>query len=83
MAAGCPVITSNCGAMKEVAGGAALLVPPESPAEIARAIMSLERDDHLHAKLRRLGLARAQQLDWRTTVEATWQVYRNIVASDG
>ena len=40
-AVGRPVITSNIGAMKEVAGSSALLVNPDSVSEIASAIQSL------------------------------------------
>jgi glycosyltransferase involved in cell wall biosynthesis len=41
---GRPVITSNIGAMKEVAGNSAVLVDPNSPDEIKNAIMKLVND---------------------------------------
>lgn len=60
MTLGCPVLTSNRGAVAEVAGNAAVLVDPESPQEIAAAIARLERDDRLCAQLRAAGFVRGR-----------------------
>src|SRR5262249_8112104 len=44
MAAGCPVVTTDGGALSEVAGDAALLVPAEDPAAIGAALVRLVRE---------------------------------------
>ena len=80
MAARLPVITSNRGAMREVAGEAALLVDPDSTAEIARAMMRLWRDDDLAGRLTIAGLEHYRAWDWRTTAERTFTVYQRILS---
>jgi glycosyltransferase involved in cell wall biosynthesis len=76
MACGAPVVTSAGGATEEVAGGAAVLVDPLDPAEIARGIeeAAARRDE-----LRRLGLERARRSDWHSVASATVEVYREAL----
>jgi alpha-1,3-rhamnosyl/mannosyltransferase len=83
MAAGCPVITSNRGAMRELASGAALLVDPESPVEIAESVMMLMNDEGLYSRLRRLGRKRASQLSWKSTADSTCRVYERVAQAVG
>jgi glycosyltransferase involved in cell wall biosynthesis len=73
MACGAPVVTSVGGATEEVAGGAAVLVDPRDPAEIARGIAeaAARRDE-----LRRLGLERARLANWAAVAAETVEVYR-------
>jgi glycosyltransferase involved in cell wall biosynthesis len=73
MACGTPVVTSAGGATEEVAGGAAVLVDPLDPAEIARGI---EEAAARREELRRLGLERTRLSDWRSVVSETVEVYR-------
>ncbi len=80
MAARLPVITSNRGAMREVAGEAALLVEPESTGEITRAMIRLWRDDDLAGRLAAAGLARCRDFDWRTTAERTCDTYHRLLS---
>ena len=56
MACGCPVASSNAGALPEVVGDAALLFDPHDPAAIAAAVLDLLADP---APWRERGLARA------------------------
>lgn len=79
MACGCPVVTSNCSAMPEVAGGAALLVDPHDSGSIAAALSQVTQDPSLAAALRQLGLARAAQLDWRAFAAANLELYRKVL----
>jgi glycosyltransferase involved in cell wall biosynthesis len=78
MACGAPVVTSAGGATEEVAGGAAVLVDPRDPAEIARGIAeaAARRDE-----LRRLGLERARVADWHSAAAQTVEVYREAACS--
>lgn len=63
MSAGIPVLTSNCSAMPEVAGDAALLVDPCDNDAIADGIASLDRDEGLRAGLIARGRERLEQFD--------------------
>jgi glycosyltransferase involved in cell wall biosynthesis len=74
MACGTPVVCSRTTALGEVAGDAALLVDPESTADIARGLERIVRDTALAARLREAGPARARRFDWAggvRTIEAT------------
>lgn len=79
MACGCPVITSNCSAMPEVAGGAALLTDPRDPGAIAAALTQVIGDPTLADRMRARGLARAAELDWRTFAEANLVLYQRVL----
>lgn len=75
MAHGVPVLTSNCSAMPEVAGDAALLVDPFN---IGDALLRLATDESLRQDLARRGLKRIEQFTWESAVEKTWAVYDEI-----
>ncbi len=75
MAHGVPVLTSNCSAMPEVAGDAALLV---DPLNIADALRSLSADESLREDLASRGVERVKQFTWESAVEKTWAVYDEI-----
>jgi glycosyltransferase involved in cell wall biosynthesis len=55
MQLGTPVLTSNQGALAEIAGDAALLVDPYDPAAIASGIRALDADAALRARLAATG----------------------------
>jgi glycosyltransferase involved in cell wall biosynthesis len=80
MACGCPVVTSNLSAMPEVAGGAALLADPRDPGELAAQLRRAVEDRSLAADLRRRGLKRAAELDWRAFAAANLDLYRRALA---
>ncbi len=71
MACGTPVVTSNVTSLPEVVGNAALTVNPYNIDEIANAMARLLDDAALREHMRQAGLARASQLTWRRTAEAT------------
>ncbi len=72
MAHGVPVLTSNCSAMPEVAGEAALLVDPKN---IGDALLELASNESLCGHLSRRGLERIKQFTWDSAVQKTWAVY--------
>ncbi len=79
MAAGTPVIASDTPAISEVAAGAARLVPPEDPSEIAEAMNEmLQRTPETNARIER-GYARANELTWTHSAEALYACYQNVV----
>jgi glycosyltransferase involved in cell wall biosynthesis len=79
MARGVPVLTSNTSAMPEVAGGAALLVDPRDTASIAEGLLRLIGNASLRERFARAGLAQSQNFRWDKSVEATWNVYRELL----
>ena len=79
MACGAPVITSNNSSMKEVAGGAAVLVDPRDVREITEAMARVAEDRGLRQELSERGLKRAAEFSWKRTAELTMEVYREAV----
>lgn len=77
MAAGCPVITSDSGAVAEVGATGALLVEPNSGA-IADAVGRVVRDTALRTSLIAAGHARAAELTWERCARETAAVYRRV-----
>jgi alpha-1,3-rhamnosyl/mannosyltransferase len=75
MACGTPSMTSTTSSLPEVAGDAALLVPPTDVAAIADALTRLVTDSALRADLARRGRARALQFTWERTAELMWEEY--------
>jgi glycosyltransferase involved in cell wall biosynthesis len=67
MASGCPVLTSDRFGTKEIAGGAAVLVNPDSVDAIAAGIDRLLNDRELRAANVAAGLERARQFTWTRT----------------
>ncbi|MFN3337383.1 MAG: glycosyltransferase family 4 protein [Thermomicrobium sp.] len=78
MACETPVITSNCSALPEVAGDAAVLVEPTDPLAIAAAIRSLAMDEERRRMLAQAGRERARQFTWERTARETAAVYRAL-----
>jgi len=83
MSSGLPVITSNCSAMPEVAGDAAVWVDPHNVAQIASAMRHLAEDASLAAGLRELGRKRAAAFSWEKCARETWQVYEQALREHG
>ncbi len=78
MAWGVPVLTSNGSALKEVAGGAALLVDPLDSDAIAGALAWLVQDPSLRENLAETGRTRAATFSWDAAVRGTWSVYAEL-----
>lgn len=75
MACGTPVITSKTSSMPEVAGGAAYLINPHDPEEIAQAISwTLDSPDYVQ-KLKAKGLLRAMDFGWSNTAKKVLDWY--------
>ena len=78
MAHGAAVVTSRGTSTEEVAGGAAVLVDPLSVESIAAGLSeALSNVDNLRAS----GLARAAQVPWSATAEATMNAYRQVLGT--
>lgn len=73
-----PVITSNQGALKEVAGDAALLVDPENIDAIADALNSIAKDDQLALDLIEKGKERIKIFSWDNTAAQTYEQLKKL-----
>lgn len=71
-----PVICSSGGALPEVAGDAAIVMPGWDAADWARAIDELQSDSGKVERLRELGTARLARFDWKTSAQITLNTYR-------
>ncbi len=76
MASGLPIVAYRSAAIPEVIpdGEAGLLVPPDDPKALARALIRLLRDPSLRRKMGEAGRRRARQHDWE-------EVARRFVAA--
>jgi glycosyltransferase involved in cell wall biosynthesis len=79
MSCGAPVVASIRGALPEVTDGAALLVNPEDPTEIAEAIYHVLSSSGCGADLQRRGIERSRAFSWNATAAKTLTVYNEIM----
>lgn len=79
MASGVPVIAADGSALREVVGGAGLLVPPDDEEGWIQAVLRLRRDPELRRELIEAGLARAARMTWELCAQRTLQVYRRAL----
>ena len=80
MASGIPVICTTGGALPEVAGDAAVLVPPENPSALAKAILDLLSDPKRAEALGQAGYKRVmEQFTWKNAAEKTVEAYRETI----
>jgi glycosyltransferase involved in cell wall biosynthesis len=78
MACGVPVLCSQAPGVAEVAGEAALTVPPQDEDALADSLRLLVEQPALRAELRRRGLARAAHFSWRRCAAETLAVYEKV-----
>lgn len=78
MAHGAAVVTSRGTSTEEVAGGAAVLVDPLSVESIVAGVSEALSDV---AQLRARGIARAAEVTWSATAEATVKAYREVLGA--
>lgn len=71
MARGVPVLCSDLGVLREVAGGAARYVDSTDPAAVARELLALLDDAGERERLRLAGAARATGFTWDRTTALT------------
>lgn len=83
MAAGCPVVSSPCGALAEVLGDAAILVAPDDETSWMQAIERLAEDSPLRERLIAAGRARAAGFTWARTARETVEAYRLVLEENG
>ena len=80
MLCGCPVIASRHTSLAEIAGDAALYVPPRDEPALCDAIRRIAREPTLGAELRAGGLAQAARFSWRSTALGTVESYARALS---
>jgi glycosyltransferase involved in cell wall biosynthesis len=76
LACGCPVLTSACASMPEVAGDAAVYVDPLQISSIAQGLRAFVDEPRLRARCIERGFDRVRALRWEAHVDATVEAYR-------
>jgi len=78
MARGLPVVATTAGAVPEVCGDGAALVPPQDPAALAEALLSVVGDDQRAQSLIAAGHRRVKVFSWNTMASEMAALYRRL-----
>jgi glycosyltransferase involved in cell wall biosynthesis len=81
MACGTPVVTSTAASLPEVAGKAAILVPPEDTDRLAREMERVLDDAQLRMEMRAAGRIQASRFSWRTMTDQTIVSYQRAIGA--
>ncbi len=81
MALGTPVVATACGALTEVLGDAAWLVPADDEGALANALESLLGDEEARQRLARKGRERAAHYSWDRCAAGLADLYRECATS--
>lgn len=79
MAQGVPVVTSNCSALPEVVGHAALTVNPENVFDISRGMREVLLNRTLREQLIRAGFEQVRKFSWRRAALRVREIYQEAV----
>jgi glycosyltransferase involved in cell wall biosynthesis len=79
MACGTPTVASNTTSLPEVAGEAALLVPPDEVEAVREALKRCLSDQPLRARLQHAGREQAAAFTWDKTAEQTVALYKTVL----
>ncbi|MBT4146543.1 MAG: glycosyltransferase family 4 protein, partial [Gammaproteobacteria bacterium] len=78
MAAGLPIACSSMGPMPEILENAGVYFDPESPEEIAKALITIIKDHALRAKIARESFNQAKQYSWERCAKETFSFLAQI-----
>lgn len=78
MAAGTPVITSDCTSMPEVAAGCATLVDPNDGDQITEALMQMLTDPELRKQRSEAGLVQSVNYTWEASGESLFNLLKQV-----
>ncbi|MDD2237967.1 MAG: glycosyltransferase family 1 protein, partial [Kiritimatiellae bacterium] len=81
MACATPVLCTNAASLPEIAGEAALLIPPDDEAALAQALRRILLDDSLKRHLSKAGPPRAAGYAWPEVARQTAALYHALAAS--
>jgi glycosyltransferase involved in cell wall biosynthesis len=78
LATNTPLVASDIPVHREVAGEAAIFVPPKDPEALAKGIESVWTDEPLRDRLLTRGLERVRMFSWASSARKMLEVYRNL-----
>ena len=78
MACGCPVVASDNTCIPEITGNAAILIDPQNPSQIAKAMQEILTNKEKREKLIQKGLHQAKKFSWQTSAKETLKVIENV-----
>lgn len=78
MQCGCPVITANTSSMPEVVGQAALLISPDNPEDLQRAMLRLIEESGITDHLRVAGTAQAKLFSGPASASKILEVFEKL-----
>ena len=76
---GCPVITSNIGALAETAGKGAILIDPKSIKEIREAIGKILKNKKLKLTITKKGLENINRFKWNQIANKYYELYQIVL----
>jgi glycosyltransferase involved in cell wall biosynthesis len=76
---GCPIVTSGCGSIAEIAGDAAIYFDPSSIDDLRNAIQRCAMDSALRSSLIEEGRRRLAKFSWSRCAEITRAAYTRLV----
>lgn len=81
MASGTPIIASNIGGIPDVVedGKEGLLVPPNDPSALARAITGLLMNEELRNRMSQQALRKVGRFSWGKIAEKTEMIYKQLI----
>lgn len=82
MACGIPVVTSNCAAMPEVAGDAAIFIDPTCVDSIEHAMRTVLNNENVRLHLKNIGLERAKRFSWSTSATRLYGIFEKLCDLD-
>jgi glycosyltransferase involved in cell wall biosynthesis len=80
MSSGCPVVTANRYATRELAEEVGVLVDPEDVDSIAEGMHCVVTDHSLRQRLIKAGRKRSYEFSWKKCAEETLKVLENVLA---
>jgi glycosyltransferase involved in cell wall biosynthesis len=78
MKCGVPVVSSNNSSIPEVVGNAGILIDPDRPEDIKKALASLISDEGLKKILVERGLSRSKMFDWKNTAKKIIKIFNEM-----
>ncbi len=82
MACGCPVVSSNRGALREVVGEHGITHDPYDTLGFAQKIMELLTNSKEVEKQIQYGLSQSKKFDWELTAKTHYEVYKKVAIDD-
>lgn len=82
MACGTPVITSDVSSLPEVAGEAAIMVPPGDTNALAKAMKQVVSNVSLQESMRLRGFKQAKRFNWENVAASTIKAYEELLGSN-